>query len=508
MGNLKALFSTLFISPMLLAPSVTAVPVPASILIVELQVRGDAVTGPADHEFIELFNMTDQPIDVSSWKLQYKSATGSSWSDKATLHGSLSPGGRYLLVSDKYPNPPTADPDLPALALTTFSAGLSDSGGHVRIVDAVVSAVPVVHDLLGWGTSANAAEGEAPAAAPGGGKSLKRVLDSEGAFIDTNNNRADFEVSSDPTPVADPLYQAPISDPDPLPEIAPGPLPSSPTDEIIPPAPDEITQVPTPIPETEQEVVTVPILPPVITELLPNPAAPASDSTDEFIELYNPNDVALPLDGYKLQSGTTYSYSHTFNDVSLMPREYRAFMVTATGNILSNSGGQARLLAADGTVLAQTNAYAEAEEDQSWSLFSGAWQWTSTPTPNGENILTLPIKHVGVVKAPSTKKTSAKQAAAKKTTAASTKTSKPKVAAAKKTAAKASKPKALAVERQVYQEPEEAPASLHPGILAGVGAITLLYACYEYRNDAVNSIRRFKRYREIRRAARASTSGR
>lgn len=504
MNKIKDLMRVFFILLLLVTPSAAAASMPADVLIVELQVRSDASSGAAEHEFVELYNRTDLPINMSSWKLQYKSATGSSWSDKATLHGSLAPHSRYLLVSDKLPNPPAANSDSPALAVATFSAGLSDSGGHIRIVDAIVPTVSVVHDLLGWGSSANAAEGGVPAAAPGGGKSLKRAVDSDGKFTDTDNNGDDFESSIDPTPFADPLYQAPVSDPETLPEIITDPLPSDSIDDSVPPLPEETIPEPPLIPEPEA-IPLPPLVPPAMTELLPNPAAPASDSTDEFIELYNPNDVPLTLDGYKLQSGTTYSYSHTFDSVTMSPREYRAFMVTTTGNILSNSGGQARLLDADGAIVAQANAYAEAYEGQSWSLINGAWQWTSSPTPNAENVLTSPVKAVGVVKAASIKKPAAKKAAA-----ASTKTTKPKVtAAAKKTAAaKTTKPKALAVERQVYQEPEEAPATLHPGILAGVGAITLLYAGYEYRHDAVNSVRRFRRYREVRRAARASTSGR
>ncbi len=117
---------------------IRALPMTGYVLIVEIQVRGAAGTSLADQEFVELYNTTDQPINLSTWKLQYKSATGASWTDKAALHGSLAAGSRYLLVSDKYPDPPVSPDVNQELALDIFNAGLSDSGGHIRIVDLVV----------------------------------------------------------------------------------------------------------------------------------------------------------------------------------------------------------------------------------------------------------------------------------------------------------------------------------------------------------------------------------
>lgn len=487
--------------PFLTVTEVAALQSDSDILIIELQVRSNAAVGAADQEFAVLYNTSDQPVNMSTWKLQYKSATGSTWNDKAMLRGNLAAHGHYLLVSDKYPDPPTDVPDSSALALDTFSAGLSDSGGHIRIIDSAVPEIPVVHDLLGWGSSANAAEGNAPAPAPAGGKSLKRKLTTGGEFIDTDNNGADFEVSSEPTPRADPFYIAPVINTEPDQE-----LPA----EQSPPQPEPGLSEPDQPPETSNEEVVPEIsqpavspLQPLITELLPNPAPPASDSTDEFIEIYNPNDEPLSLEGYKLQSGNTFNYSYSFSSATnLQPHEYRAFLITTTGAVLANSGGQARLLDAQGSVVAQTNEYEAADEGQAWALINGAWQWTTSPTPSEQNILTLTLpKPLGVVKPAASKKTTT-ASSAKKTTAAKA------PAAAKTAAVKAAKTQPAPTDRQIYEDPASLPPRIHPGILVGVGVITLLYAGYEYRYDAVNTIRRFRRYRELRRTARAQSSGR
>ncbi|HSX24024.1 MAG TPA: lamin tail domain-containing protein, partial [Candidatus Saccharimonadales bacterium] len=217
------------------------------ILIVELQVRGSGTTGAADQEFAELYNVTELPIDMSSWKLQYKSATGTTWSDKVTLHGILASHSRFLLVSDKFTGTPTTGTDGSPLGIDTFSAGFSDSAGHIRIINNTIPTVPDVHDTLGWGTTANAAEGNAPATAPGGGKSLKRNVDADGNFVDTNNNAADFALSTEPSPQADPLYIVPPVDETPPPDPALEPDPN--------PAPDPIQ---TPPPASEDPAVEQP----------------------------------------------------------------------------------------------------------------------------------------------------------------------------------------------------------------------------------------------------------
>lgn len=228
-----------------------------------------------------------------------------------------------------------------------------------------------------------------------------------------------------------------------------------------------------------------------ITELFPNPASPASDANDEFIELYNPNTQTIDLTGYTLQSGNTFSYSYIFTTDSLGPGEYKAFLITQTGNILSNTSGQARLLDSSGAVVAQTNAYDTADDGDTWAFINGAWQWTSTPTPSAENILTLPVLKVAST-ATTTKKSTSKKAAASK-----------KASTAKVAAAKTKKPAAVAADRSVYEDPTETIAPVHPGILVSVGLITLLYAAYEYRYDVVNRYQQVRRYREVRRAARS-----
>lgn len=436
------------------APSMASENPATGLLISEVQ-TGSATS--ASQEFVELHNPTDEPIDLSNQKVQYFSASTANFdppSRSILMHGVLAPGAYYLIASNEY---------LTEIADDHFSAGLAQAGGHLRITDLENN----VFDLVGWGT-ANSPEGK-PAASPNAGESLQRQTDAEGYLIDTNNNAIDFKVSDVPTPQSSTGTAPTDSEP--------------PSDE---PAAEQ--------PEEESAPAALPNLLPVqITELLPNPAPPASDSDDEYIELYNPNPEPVDLNGYKLQSGLSYSYSFIFSNQSLPANGYGVFYVSETGLLLANSGGRARLLSPNSQILSETAKYEDAVSGESWVYYGGTWQWSTTPTPAEANNLVLPP--VATTKA-----------------ATKTKNLKPakKVKAAKSTnrRAKAKTKKTLGAsgERDTFTPIEERTTTpLNAGILAVVGGLSVLYACYEYRNDLSNRLYQIRRYRETRRASRQTT---
>lgn len=198
-----SLVSTIVIASQLAIPAAVLATAnsPAPVLITELQ-TGSATS--ASEEFIELVNVSSQNIDLGSWLVQYKSATGSSWSTKVSLSGVMEPGDRYLLASSAYT---LLSSDF------QFSAGLAAAGGHVRLAypDPSVSGQLYTADLIGWGTAASPEGSAAPS--PAAGKSLVRISDSSGKFIDTDVNSADFTVSDAPYPENSPVsaYLATVS---------------------------------------------------------------------------------------------------------------------------------------------------------------------------------------------------------------------------------------------------------------------------------------------------------
>lgn len=212
---------------------------------------------------------------------------------------------------------------------------------------------------------------------------------------------------------------------------------------------------------------------PQLSEILPNPAPPLSDATDEFVELYNPNDAPFDLSGFALQAGvnTTHNYIFPSAQFILQPHEFRAFYAPQTNLALSNDSGQVKLVDPSGNVLSQTDVYQTAKDGYARVYADGTWQWTTTPTPSAINSVTSPP-------------------AAKSSSASSSKsTAKTAVKSAKTTA----KPKASTSSPSLSSAIST--SSLHPLVLAGVGTLALLYALYEYRHDLANTFHRLRRNR-------------
>jgi len=225
---------------------------------------------------------------------------------------------------------------------------------------------------------------------------------------------------------------------------------------------------------------------PSITELLPNPGSPQTDSQDEFIELYNGNNMTFDLSGFQLYIGSTGSRHYTFPKGTTIPAH--TFMAFFSGNTkisLSNSGGKVALHDPRDKLLVQTDEYGTAKDNQSWALANGKWQWTTKPTPNSTNIIVQP--------ATSTKKRTAAKTTAKTSSA--------------KTNSGSSKATTTTNDAQNTSNLEEK-RPLHPLALAVVGGFALLYGAYEYRHDVANKFYQLRSYRAARRKTRQQLKGR
>ena len=186
-----------------------------------------------------------------------------------------------------------------------------------------------------------------PAPKPTAAKSLSRKV-VDGAYVDTDNNSTDFELST-----ASPRnINIEPADPDPSPDPVSDPtVPEVPVDTGLPIAePDIVPPTETaPLPEVVSPDPVIPIdslvllLPPKITELYPDPAAPETDADDEFVELFNPNPVDMTLTNFKLQTGSTFSHSFSLSGVTIPAGRYLALKSSDTSLALSNSGGAARM---------------------------------------------------------------------------------------------------------------------------------------------------------------------
>lgn len=126
----------------------------------------------------------------------------------------------------------------------------------------------------------------------------------------------------------------------------------------------------------------------IISEAMPNPAS--RDSADEFVELYNPQDIPVSLGGWELILLNDMKYVFPSGEV-LAPREYRIYPRTTTNLSLANSGGERiRLYAPYVTRYIDEVRYAQnAPLQMSYARKEdGVFYWTKTPTPSAANIIT------------------------------------------------------------------------------------------------------------------------
>ncbi|MEH7744711.1 DUF4350 domain-containing protein, partial [Neobacillus drentensis] len=169
------------------------------IVISQVYGGGGNSGAPYNKDFIELYNPTDQSIDLKDWYVQYASAAGafSTTTNVTKLTKTIPSHGYYLISQAGGAN----GAELPATDDTGSSAMAKDNG-KVRLVNKD----DVVVDLVGFG-SATTFEGPGPAKALSNSTSAQRrpyantdPASGKGNAWDTNDNSADFLVGSVTTP--------------------------------------------------------------------------------------------------------------------------------------------------------------------------------------------------------------------------------------------------------------------------------------------------------------------
>ena len=195
-----------------------AAAVSTTVVISQLYGGGGNSGAQFTNDFVELFNRGGASIDLSSWSLQYTSATGtgnfgSSANLITPLAGSLAPG-HYLLIQEAAGATPAAA--LPAPDVTDATPiNMSATGGKVALVNTTTplgcnggsmpcssAALATIVDLIGY-DGANFFEG-APAATL---SNMTAALRKNGGCTDTDNNSADFEaLAPAPRNTSSPLH--------------------------------------------------------------------------------------------------------------------------------------------------------------------------------------------------------------------------------------------------------------------------------------------------------------
>lgn len=349
-----------------------------SILISEVLTRTEA---SAHEEFVEIYNPHDEEIDISSWQLQYLSASGSDWSDKIRSTQHIEPNmtipskGFYVFATENYSE------SHPEIAVDrTLSSGSAEGGGHIRLrkPDADNPDEWTTLDIIHWGSAEPAEETTEPSEVPPRGQSMQRCFSDE-IIQNSGDNLLDFK-PDDPTPGAG--IECPEETAEEEPEEEPEP------DEPIEEGPEEDEADETEADEEEQSIYYCEDV--LITELLPNPQGPRSEHPREdnaYIELLNPTEDFIPLVGCGLQT-TSSDTIFWFDDITLEPSQRLALFERETGLQLPvNPTGTVYLLAIDETEIASATYPSDSPEGASWAWFGEEeWKYSYTPSPGEKNI--------------------------------------------------------------------------------------------------------------------------
>lgn len=176
----------------------SAAPDGSNLVISEVYGGGGNSGATFTHDFIELYNPTDEAISVDGWSVQWRSGGGTAAATVTPLAGEVPAGSHYLVQQAKGAGGTEALPTPDAVGTITMG---SSSGTAILATDTTAvnpgtdsfAGDPAVVDLVG--VDSNVWEGSAKASAMSNSASSAR----NAAGADTDDNAADFTTGA-PTP--------------------------------------------------------------------------------------------------------------------------------------------------------------------------------------------------------------------------------------------------------------------------------------------------------------------
>lgn len=320
------------------------------LVISEVKVRYDSANPGDLTEFIELHNDSTEAVLLSDYELRYFNSaaaiTDAVPQTQIIDAGYLEPGARIVFTKDvsKVTN-----------SLSIAFSSLADSGGRLQLVSG-----SIVVDEFAWTSTQSVAS---PSSLPpilfqctttSTSCTSNKILSFGRTYDLLLGYTSSSWVLGEPNPESS-LTIVPITDEEPVIE-----------DDSVPES--------TP-PDLACEAI-------LITEILPNPEG--SDTEGEFIELYNPTDHSIIMNGCSLQTSSN-SKIYNLDSVEIQPGVYVAFYGARTGLTLPNSAGGSVWLIANNIELQSVQYPASLEDNQSWILSELGWMTTYMATPDQPN---------------------------------------------------------------------------------------------------------------------------
>jgi hypothetical protein len=122
----------------------------------------------------------------------------------------------------------------------------------------------------------------------------------------------------------------------------------------------------------------------LINEILPSPTG--SDATDEWIEIFNPNNFEFNLSGWKIQDTTGKTKIYIFpKETKILVKGFLVLKRPQSKITLNNDGDGLKLIDPEGKTIDEIS-YQKAEEGKSYNRGENGWFWNENLTPGAENV--------------------------------------------------------------------------------------------------------------------------
>jgi len=149
------------------------------------------------NDYVELYNPTAATISMTGWSIQYGPATGTTFTGKTVIGGTIAPGVHYLI---SLASGGAVGASLPT-ASVNGDINMAAGAGKVALVSntqTLIGACPVgadpdIVDFVGYGTTANCHEGNANAPTP---SNTTAIFRKNGGGTDADQNGNDFVVGA------------------------------------------------------------------------------------------------------------------------------------------------------------------------------------------------------------------------------------------------------------------------------------------------------------------------
>ncbi len=327
----------------------------SQVLINEVQIAGQTATD----EFIELYNLTNQKISLTGWRLAKKTASGNLYNLVTSfIDVSIEPKS-YLLIAHK-----DFQADFNADVYYSTSSSIADNNTLIIYSDAGKTVV----DKVGWGEAIDFEVKAAPS--PKNKQSLSRTNG-----LDTGDNATDFVVSTSPSPKQENQITSNQPTTNNQQNLETNTQPNN---------PDVSNQIP--IYQTYTKQI-------FFNELLPNPAG--SDEENEWFELFNHSNFEVNLNGWIIidNSGKKFIINQEkLASTTIAPDGYFLVKRGVSNISLNNDNDLLKLYQPNGELIDSVSYKDEAGENIAYARDqrNNTWSWTTTITPAASNIISSP----------------------------------------------------------------------------------------------------------------------